>query len=224
MVASVANWIPGFLQYVLPKNVQGSEGLFAVSGHGRGGKTAFALALGVSKTQLEVQISALIGVDPIEGSSKLLRTKPYILKYVPDSFDLSIPTMVTGTGLGNHSKILFGPSCAANDVNYAEYFNECKSGTLFVVADYGHLDLLNDKLSVAGLAASAACVSGKGEKDLIRRTIGGLIVAYLDSSFLDKHGDYVNIITNPSLAPARVDPIKTKTRTLVDGMQYHSQV
>lgn len=224
MAASVVNWIPNFLRYVLPEHVQGSKDLLAVSGHGRGGKTAFALALGVSKTKLTVQISALIGLDPIEGVNKLVRTKPYILTYVPNSFDLSIPTMVTGTGLGNHSKIPFGPSCTPNGVNYEEYFNECRSGTLFVVAEFGHFDLLNDKLSVAGLAASAGCVSGKGGKDLKRRTTGGLVVAYLDSSFLEKHSNYVNIITNPSLAPARLDPIETKARTLGDGIRYYSEV
>lgn len=211
MAASVANWLSKNLQDVLPLDVHGNLSKLAVSGHSRGGKTAFALALGITDTKLEIQISALIGVDPVAGMSKNDRTEPHILTYVPNSFNLSIPTMVIGSGLGNQSILpIVVPACAPNDVNYVDFFNECRVGTKFVLTNYGHMDMLNNNLGFMSSIASSACVKGNGRKVVARRTIGGLIVAFLGASFLQDPSDYINIIANPSLAPTRLYPVETK--------------
>ncbi|KAL8537194.1 hypothetical protein ACS0TY_012390 [Phlomoides rotata] len=44
--ARVVEWLPTGLPLVLPENVTGDADNLALSGHSRGGKTAFALALG----------------------------------------------------------------------------------------------------------------------------------------------------------------------------------
>jgi len=212
MVASVANWLLTNLQKILPKNVQGDLSKLAVSGHSRGGKTAFALALGIIKIELEVKISALIGVDPVAGLSKSHLTEPHILKYVPNNFNLSFPTMVIGLGLGNQSILPIAPACAPNEVNYVEFFNECRSGAKFVLTDYGHMAILDNNLGHWSSIACILCVKGDNNKDVARRTVGGLIVAYLEARFLEDPSDYVNITTNPSLAPTRLYPVKTKSQ------------
>jgi len=223
MAASVTKWLSTNLQNVLPMDVHGDLSKLVVSGHSRGGKTAFALALGITDTKLKVDIAALIGVDPVAGMNKNDRTEPHILTYIPNSFNLSIPTMVIGTGLGNQSIVSnYGPACAPNEVNYVEFFNECKTSTKFALTNYGHMDMLNDNLGFMSSFASFACAKGDGRKEIARRTIGGLIVAYLGASFLEDQSDYVNIITNPSLAPTRLYPIEIKTQG--DEARYSSQV
>ncbi|KAI8009498.1 Chlorophyllase-1 [Camellia lanceoleosa] len=94
----VTNWLSAGLQSTLPKNVQGNLLKLALSDHSRGGKAAFALALGHAETQPTLKFSALIGLDPVAGSSIKDQIDPKILTFVPRSFDLSIPIAVIGTG------------------------------------------------------------------------------------------------------------------------------
>lgn len=95
----MGNWLISALQHVLPANIAWNQDKFALEGHSRGGKMAFALALEYTKTPLKVNISALVGLDPVEGSKLGCLIDPKILTYVPHSFNLSIPTTVIGTGL-----------------------------------------------------------------------------------------------------------------------------
>ncbi|XP_021753754.1 chlorophyllase type 0-like [Chenopodium quinoa] len=208
MAASIANWLPTNLQDVLQTRVnEGADGTIyklAISGHSRGGKSAFTLALGFSKTKLSVKISSLIGIDPVAGSSKNDRTQPYVLTYVPSSFNLSIPVTIIGTGFGNQSNFFLQP-CAPNLVNYQQFFDECKEGSHFVITDYGHMKMLNDFVyDPVASAVSLVCKSGSGLKSTMRRTLGGIMVAFLDAYFGDEKGQYLAILANPSLAPTNL--------------------
>uniref|UniRef100_A0A803LQX1 Chlorophyllase n=1 Tax=Chenopodium quinoa TaxID=63459 RepID=A0A803LQX1_CHEQI len=178
MAASVANWMPLYLQGVLQRYVTGVEGdleKLTISGHSRGGKSAFALALGFSNIKLDVTFSALIGVDPVAGRSVNDRTLPHVLTYKPNSFNLSIPVTVIGSGLGNHTI-----SYAPNYVSHQQFYDECKENLLhFVITNFR-------------------------PKATMRRTLGGIMVAFLNAYFRDDGRQYYAIIANTSLAPTNL--------------------
>lgn len=206
MAAEVTNWLPSNLQKVLQNKAAGVEGdldKLAISGHSRGGKSAFALALGISKPKLTVKISALIGVDPVAGPNSDQETEPYILT---NSFNLSVPVTVIGTGLGNKSFIV--PPCAPNNVNHQGFFNKCKKGSHFVITKYGHMQMLNDfSLNPVTIVMSVVCehsVRPPYDQDTMRRTLGGIMVAFLNNYFRHDRGQYNAILANPSLAPTKL--------------------
>ncbi|WCJ21593.1 chlorophyllase 1 [Euphorbia peplus] len=214
--ANVTNWLTSGLQTVLPENVVGDVEKLCVGGHSRGGKIAFALALGYATTPLQVKISALAGVDPVEGIrifNQDIPVLPDVLTYEPDSFNLTIPVVVTGSGLGNQSICqLFCPACASDGLNHDEFFNECKAPAgSFVATGYGHMDILNDNISdIVGELTIAACKSGERPKDPMRKSVGGIIVAFLDAYFDGIIGEYMNIVEQPSIAPVELNPVQFK--------------
>ncbi|KAJ6736151.1 CHLOROPHYLLASE-1 [Salix viminalis] len=164
--AKVANWLP--------------------SGHSRGGYIAFALALGLADVSLEVNFSALIGVDPVAGTSKNDQLEPKILDHESCSFNISIPVAIIGTGLGNKPVLPLMPTCAPDGVSHTEMFNECRPPcSHFVTTDYGHMDVLDDDIGLDGWVARAACKgSGSGvSRDPMRKTVGGIFVAFLEAIF-----------------------------------------
>ncbi|KAL2902373.1 Chlorophyllase type 0 [Bienertia sinuspersici] len=196
--ALVLNWLPSNLQTVLQHHVNGAIKvdlqLLAVSGHSRGGKSAFALALGMSTTK----ISALIGVDPVAGRDNHTREEPYVLTYKRDSFNISFPVTVIGTGLGSSGLFV----CAPANVSHHQFFEECKDGSHFVITKYGHMQMLNDLLlDPIAVAMSGFCKCGFGLKSTMRRTLGGIMVAFLDTYFKGEKAEYFALMDNPSLAP-----------------------
>ncbi|GFZ19725.1 hypothetical protein Acr_28g0004300 [Actinidia rufa] len=196
--ATVTSWLStGGLNLTLPQDVEPDLLKVAVSGHSRGGKTAFALALGYAKSSLK--FSVLLGLDPVEG------TDPKILTNSPHSFDLSIPVAVIGTGLGDRHKFGVLPACAPDGRNYEEFFAECKPPCWFFYAkDYGHMDMMDDGTE---LLTSCACVCGKGPKQPFRRCLGGIFVAVLRAYLEGDSEDLQDIVDYPSNAPTPLDPI-----------------
>ncbi|XP_018622763.1 chlorophyllase-2-like isoform X1 [Nicotiana tomentosiformis] len=202
------------LDSVLPEKVFPDLQKVAVSGHSSGGKTAFALALGYggsstsNATQLEpgLKISALLGIDPVAGSSTSCLCSPNILQFIPYSFDQSIPVAVIGGGLSNQRALGMCPPGAPNGVNHAEFFNESKPPCYYFLAkDYGHLDMLDD-----GTASLSRWMmkSGKGSTDTMRRTVGGLFVAFLKAYLEGQADDLINIVESPNIrAPITLDPV-----------------
>lgn len=182
----------------------------AVVGHSRGGKNAFALALGYSKDIYSLKFSVLLGIDPVEGTNKLFRPQPHILTFEPHSLDLSIPVAVIGTGLGPEKANILTPPCAPDELNAAEYFKECKPPCAYFVAkDYGHMDMLNDDLSgPVGQLANCMCKNGKGPRDTMRRSVGGIVVAFLRAYLEGDDKDLVAIVGDPGLAPATLEPVE----------------
>ncbi|KAI4301217.1 hypothetical protein L6164_034517 [Bauhinia variegata] len=206
---NVADWIAQNLQSVLPGNVKANLEQFVIAGHSRGGKIAFAVALGHAQNKLKP--SVLIGIDPVEGFSncKLGRTFPHILTYVPRSLNLGMPVAVIGTGLGPEKKNIFSKPCAPQGLNHKEFYNECKPPcAYFVTKDYGHMDMLDDNPpSMVGKMSSCMCKNGTGPRDFMRRTVGGLVVAFLRAYLNDQREDLEAIVMNNSIAPATLDPV-----------------
>ncbi|KAL3507788.1 hypothetical protein ACH5RR_033170 [Cinchona calisaya] len=175
--AEIANWLSEGIQNLLPSKVQPNLAKLALAGHSRGGKVAFAVALGKAVTSLK--FSALIGIDPVDGPEKGKQMPP-ILTYNPHSFDLNMAVSIIGSGLGEtRSNFLFPPS-TPKGVNHKDFYNECKKPACYFVAkDYGHLDMLDDDTS--GIRGKATyCVCKKGEsRDPMRRFVGGIMVAFM---------------------------------------------
>ncbi|KAL2557186.1 Chlorophyllase-1 [Forsythia ovata] len=202
IAAKVTDWLSTGLPQVLKVKVKPNLSKLALSGHSRGGKVAFALALGHAPTSLK--FSAIIGIDPVDGSSPSCRPEPKLLTYVPRSFNLEIPVGIIGTGLGDQSKCII-PPFAPDDVNHAEFFNESKPPSCYFLAkDYGHCDMLDE--SKANLA-SWVCRSGEGSKEDMRRGVGGIVVAFLNAYLENESRDLKDILDKPSIAPILLDPV-----------------
>ncbi|KAI3449940.1 hypothetical protein Pfo_006605 [Paulownia fortunei] len=200
--AKVTNWLPEGLAVLLPENVEPDLSRLALMGHSRGGKIAFALALGHAPTSLKFK--ALLGLDPVSRPSPPSWEEPNILSYVPHSFQLSIPVGVIGTGLSNQTRCIV-PPLAPDGFNHSEFFNESKPPCCYVLAkDYGHCDVLND--SRVGLA-SLVCKSGKGSKEKMRRGVGGVVVAFLKAYLGGECEDLQSIVDAPTIAPITLDPV-----------------
>ncbi|WCJ21569.1 chlorophyllase 1 [Euphorbia peplus] len=208
IAANVANWLAESLDSVLPSGTTANLKELTIGGHGRGGKTAFALALGHSPVSLSVQFAALLGLDPVAGGSKDNEDNPKILTYVPQSFDLSIPIMVIGTGYGNHTNwCLVCPVCAPNDMNHVEFYKESKPpASHIVISDYGHVDMLDDGLEdIMGWVTNMKCKKGEGPKDPVRTTVAGTIVAFLNAYFGGFDTDYMLILHKSGVTPVTID-------------------
>ncbi|KAL3352598.1 hypothetical protein AABB24_020543 [Solanum stoloniferum] len=221
----VAEWLSAKkLNSVLPEKVLPDLHKIAVSGHSRGGKTAFALALaygsgskGESITsgkatrkqkQPPLKISALLGIDPVaKGSSCLCSSN--ILQFIPYSFNHSVPVAVIGTGLSNKRAYGVCPPDAPNGVNHAEFFNESKPPCYYFLAkNYGHADMLDDGNRMTTLMGMMKKSGKKGSKEDLRRTIGGLFVAFFKAYLEGQADDLINIIESPSIrCPIKLDPV-----------------
>lgn len=209
----MVNWIADELQAQLNeninKNIEAKLETLILAGHSKGGKTAFAVALGKAPEKSKLKFSALIGIDPVAGPSKckICRTLPHILTDQAQSFDLNMPVIVIGTGLGPEMGNCCSIPCAPDGVNHNDFFYECKPPCAhFVTSDYGHMDMLDDDVEgIMGSLVKCMCMNGKGPKDLMRRTIGGLVVAFLKAQLNDEWEDFNDILVNPNLAPAKLD-------------------
>lgn len=214
--AEVANWLSSGLQPVLPENVVPDLSRLALAGHSRGGYLAFALALGNANVSMNLKFLTLIGIDPVAGANKCMKMCPKILTGVPHSFNLDIPVMVIGTGLGGESVIGCIPcSCAPDGLNYAEFFNECKDNCLgFVIPDYGHMDMLDDDYCTncigtsIGAIMGSMCKSGKGDKTSMMECVGGLVVAMLMAHLEGETGDLDAIVDEPGIAPVKLEVVE----------------
>ncbi|OEL23199.1 Chlorophyllase-1 [Dichanthelium oligosanthes] len=201
----VTDWLPGGLPTVLPAGVEADLSKLALAGHSRGGHTAFSLALGHAKTVLS--FSALIGLDPVAGTGRSSQLPPAILTYEPSSFDIAAPVLVIGTGLGDDRENVLFPPCAPRDVNHAEFYYECRPPCYHLVTkDYGHLDMLDDD---APKLVTCLCKEGNSCKDVMRRTVAGIMVAFLRSALGEEYGDDLKVILrDPGLAPTTLDPVE----------------
>ncbi|KAL2321164.1 hypothetical protein Fmac_030133 [Flemingia macrophylla] len=207
MATKVVDWLAKGLQPLLPEKVEANMEKVVLSGHSKGGKTAFAVAL---DKQTSLKISALIGIDPVAGSSKNCETCPRILTHVPQSFNLNMPVAVIGTGLGPDKGSWWTPACAPDGMNHKEFFDECKPPRAhFVVSNFGHMDMLDDETGgVCGTCLSKCiCKKGSDPRELMRRTIGGLVVAFLRAHLNGHFEDFYSVLRDPGLAPTTLDQV-----------------
>lgn len=226
-------WLPTGIAAALEENDYDDvypdvENNLVVTGHSRGGKVAFALALGETdekirskkkaskkktspltpRDPLPQKFKAIIGIDPVGGTSPQNQVEPKILQYIPRCLNMSIPVAVVGAGLSNQSKVWGFPACAPNGVNHSEFFNESKPPVCYFLArEYGHFDMMNDN-SFVSVMRTVMGVSGKeGTYDLMRSTTGGIVVAFLRAYLGDEDDDLEAIVDDPSIAPVLLDPV-----------------
>ncbi|CAL4925018.1 unnamed protein product [Urochloa decumbens] len=183
--AAVISWLAGGgLSCSLPPGVRADATKVSVSGHSRGGKVAFALALGHAK--LPLRLAALVAVDPVDGMGVGRQTPPPILTGRNQSLRVAAPAMVIGTGLGELPRGPLLPPCAPRGVSHAEFYGELDRGggaaaaCHMVARDYGHTDMMDDDTPGArGMLTRAICRSG-GAREPMRRFVGGATVAFLN--------------------------------------------
>ncbi|TXG63706.1 hypothetical protein EZV62_010700 [Acer yangbiense] len=204
------NWLPEGLKSNLPENVEADLNKLVLSGHSRGGTIAFALSLGYAtnpETRLG-QFSALVAVDPVGGTSKCTELNPSVLSN--NTFDLSFPVTVIGTGLGGVAKCMI--PCAPESANHEKFYERSKAPKAhFVTKEYGHMDVLDDSPSNlrSWVMSKCMCANGKGPREAVRRTVGGIAVAFLEDLFSGnlKNGVLMKIVQDPSVAPALLDDV-----------------
>lgn len=183
--AEITNWLSKGLARLLPPDVKPNLKKLVLAGHSRGGKVAFALALGKSDVA-PPKFSVLIGIDPVDGMDKGKQTPPPVLTYTPHSFNLDgMPVLVIGSGLGEVKKNALFPPCAPKGVNHEDFYNECcKPAYYFVAKDYGHLDMLDDDTKgVRGKTTYCLCKNGESREPM-RKFVGGIAVAFM-KAYLD---------------------------------------
>ncbi|KAI3772031.1 hypothetical protein L6452_03205 [Arctium lappa] len=200
-VAAISNWLSQGLQKFLPSQVKADLTKLGLAGHSRGGKVAFALALNKLHSELNLKFSALIGIDPVDGMDMGKQTQPKVLTYVPHSFNLEMPVMVIGSGLGEIRKNPLFPACAPKGVNHEDFYNECcKPACYFLVKDYGHLDMLDDETKgIRGKVTHCLCKNGKSREPM-RRFVGGVVVAFL-KAYLQGDFGHLMAIKDGAIAP-----------------------
>ncbi|XP_027116339.1 chlorophyllase-2 [Coffea arabica] len=198
--AAITNWFSEGLQACLPSHVRPNLSKLALSGHSRGGKVAFAVALGKAITSLK--FSALVGVDPVDGMDKGKQTPPPILTYIPHSFNIDMAVLVIGSGLGEVKRNPLFPPCAPKGVNHEDFFNECqKPAYHFVAKDYGHVDMLNDDTTgIRGKTTYCLCKNGVSREPM-RRFVAGISVAFLRAYLEENSNDLEAIKDGHLVAP-----------------------
>ncbi|GLT77079.1 hypothetical protein SLA2020_486970 [Shorea laevis] len=182
----------------LPENVEANLLELNLVGHSRGGKTAFAVALGYSKTTQK--FSALVGIDPVAGKCVHCRTQPHILTFKPCSFNLSIPVTVIGTGLGGVKKNCLSVLRTVLTM-LSSSMNARRLGPHFVATNYGHMDMLNDGLhGIVGVMADCLCTNSSCPSDPMKKCVGGIVVAFLNAYLEGQNGDFLSIVREPFVA------------------------
>ncbi|KAG6428026.1 hypothetical protein SASPL_112274 [Salvia splendens] len=190
--AEITNWLALGLGQLLPPNVKADLGKLGLAGHSRGGKVAFALAL---RKSTSLKFSALIGIDPVDGSDVGKQTPPPVLTYVPHSFDLDgTAVLVVGAGLGEVRRNPLFPPCAPKGVNHQDFYSECCKPAYYCVAkDYGHLDMLDDDTNgIRGRSTYCLCKNGESRGPM-RIFVGGILVAFLKAYLEDDEKELVAI-------------------------------
>ncbi|CAN6299368.1 unnamed protein product [Urochloa humidicola] len=186
--AAVIIWLAGGgLSSCLPPSVRANVTKVPIAGHSRGGKVAFALALGYAKpNKLAVPLAALVAVDPVDGISVGEQTPPPILTGRSHSLRVAAPAMVIGTGLGEVPLGPGFPPCAPRGVSHAAFYGEldCAAAVSaasvdacchLVARDYGHMDMMDDDAP-----GSRVVCRGGGDREPMRRFVGGATVAFME--------------------------------------------
>ncbi|XP_057467248.1 chlorophyllase-2-like [Actinidia eriantha] len=206
--AAITNWLSSGLREVLPTHVQPNLSKIGLSGHSRGGKVAFALALGKIATTSS-RFSALIGIDPVDGMDKGKQTPPKVLTYVPHSFDLEMAVLVIGSGLGEIRRNPLFPPCAPKGVNHEDFYRECRGPACYFVAkDYGHVDMLDDETKgLRGKSSYCLCKNGKSREPM-RCFVGGVVVAFLKAYLEGDSGSLEGIRDGHEVAPLELQKME----------------
>ena len=147
-----------------------------ISGHSRGGKVAYALALGLlSESQDEHKYIRLFALDPVDGGPEGPTDPPIVTR---DDVDLAFPVFILGTQYG--SEDLFFPltACAPACCNHNAYARVTHAPVVYhlIALKFGHLDVLDDSIYWSPLI----CKSGK-EKEPLCKVSTALLFAFFES-------------------------------------------
>ncbi|CAN6439627.1 unnamed protein product [Victoria cruziana] len=199
-VAATVDWLPAGLRPKLPKEVEPDLTRLAIGGHSWGGKLSFALSLGL-EAKPELSFSALMGIDPVDGTAPGSQIDPPVLTFVPGSLDPKAPVLVVGAGLSSVKREPDLPACAPDGVNHGEFFRECVAPAFHAAArDYGHMDMLDEPVP------ASVCASGDN-RGPFRRFVGGIMVAFLKACLLLDADDLNKIFEMPD----QVSPVVLST-------------
>ncbi|CAM6024788.1 unnamed protein product [Sphagnum balticum] len=205
--AAILNWMPTGLESALLSDFPNTKPDFskvALVGHSRGGKVVFGLGLGVRKSVL--QYSAIVALDPVDGTAKDRQTQPPILRFSQHSLDLGgVPTLIVGSGLGS-KKSYFFPPCAPEGVSHREFFFDSSAPAFhFVAKEYGHMDFLDDDCKgLQGKLSYCVCKNGPS-RTLMRRFAGGILAAFLQAALLNNTTSFDAALAHPELAPVLLE-------------------
>ena len=173
---------------------------FILTGHSRGGKVAFGVALGLA-TPLPVPIRALVGMDPVDGYMNM-STPPAVIRNRPHSVSVSAPVLVIASGYGplNTDGTAGDGGCAPYFVGPNFFFSDAAGPALFFnTSQYGHADFCNDRLAKV---AKRVCLAGAGPPAVMRAAVAGLFLAFSAAALTGNFSDISAIYANPGLSPA----------------------
>lgn len=207
--AAIIDWLPDGLAQFFPddlSHVRPDFDKLALIGHSRGAKVAFGLALGLSKTSLK--LSCIAGLDPVDGKDVGQQTTPPILKFSEHSFDLKLPILIVGSGLGSQKRNALFPPCAPEGVNHrAFFFDSSAPAFYFVASEHGHMDFLDDRtLGFRGKLSYCTCRNGPSRAPM-RSFAAGILIAFFRAAMFSESATLQDLLVNPSQAPVKLaDP------------------
>ncbi|KAH6558741.1 hypothetical protein KP509_1Z048200 [Ceratopteris richardii] len=198
--AKMAIWIRDSLQQVLHAvKADGSiiipnAASLIMAGHSRGGKIAFAMALGKASSTKDdpIKFSALVTLDPVDGPSSSSISKPQMVRdgCNHDLNHLAIPALIFGSGYGEKGVMPCAPSCCS----HRGYFN-CSSSPLMYhlsAVEYGHMDFLDD----SSVATDIVCPSGNMARKQLRQFTVRLVLAFLRATLEGSFDEMEYIVDN----------------------------
>ncbi|MBH25907.1 MAG: hypothetical protein CMH57_15985 [Myxococcales bacterium] len=164
-------------------------------GHSRGGKVAWSMLV-----QDPTVAQAIAGVDPVDGTGGPPGQEGDEERVVMGMFDIDIPTLVIGSGLGPTGFI----PCAPDGDNYVQFYEASPAPAWEVVAtEYGHLDMLDDNCGLSCIA----CPRGD-DPPVMRVLTAALLTAFFRASLQGDEEAYT-LLTD---AEAANTPIETRNR------------
>ncbi len=181
--AELLSWLRGGLAAAV--GYMPATARLGLAGHSRGGYVAW-LVLAADSTRAQ----AIAGVDPVGGTRDESgnQTPPEL-----DLADISVPTLVIGLGLGG--------DCAPIGANHDFFYDASRSPAWHVVLpDAGHADVLDE----ATAAAAVSVCPGGPDRDAVRRTAAGLLVAFFRGS-LQGDASANAYLSEASAAPAALE-------------------
>jgi len=180
----IISWVEANINTYIP--VTGNTALLGLSGHSRGGQTAYRMALLVPE-----KVKALSGVDPVDGLEMFGQS---LVINGPLNFD--IPTYILGTGLG---PIVVNDflACAPEDIGPNHFYCANPNPTWLVTATtHGHADMIDEE------DYSDTCPGGP-DRDGMRSLTGGTLAAFF-SGILQDNQSALSVLSDPGSAPVPV--------------------
>jgi chlorophyllase len=179
--SDVLSWILTSLESTLSPNftkIKPDLSKLALVGHSRGGKVVFGMGI-KGKNGTIPKVSTIIGLDPVDGNAFGSQTNPHVLTFNESTLNLTVPTLVVGTGLGPIPLPLTILPCAPKRVSHEQFFFDLTKPVFhFVAKDYGHTDFVDDVFACQ-LSLVCICPGTHGSRAPLRDFAGVILVAFV---------------------------------------------